>query len=81
MSRLREIRESRGLRKEDVASKAVISVEYVRLLEAPDPPVPGLAIARRLAKALGVTIDELFPTEHVEGTDPEPSVPAPGDGQ
>lgn len=61
MNRLKEQREALGLRREDVASKADISYDYVRRLEAPDPPTPGLAIARRIADALGTTVDDVFP--------------------
>ena len=73
-SRIREIRESRGLRREDVASLTGISYEYVRKLEADDPPTPGLEIARKLASALGVTVDELFPA-----SDPEPVATGPSE--
>jgi transcriptional regulator with XRE-family HTH domain len=65
MSRLRQVREERGLRREDLASRAGISYQYVRILESSDPPTPGLEIARRIAEALGATVDDIFPTADV----------------
>jgi transcriptional regulator with XRE-family HTH domain len=62
-SKVREIREARGLRREDVASRAGVSYEYVRKLESEEPPVPGLAIARRIADVLSATVDDLWPTK------------------
>ena len=67
MNRIQELREKRGLRREDVAARAGISYDYVRKLEA-EGGLPGLAIARRVADALGVTVDEAFP-------DPAPADP------
>jgi transcriptional regulator with XRE-family HTH domain len=61
MNRMREFREARGLRREDVASRGLISYEYVRRLETEDPPVPTLGVARRIAGVLGVTVDQVFP--------------------
>ena len=70
MSRLRELREERGLRREEVAVGAAISYDYVRRLEAPDSPNPTLAVARRIAEVLGVTVDAAFPLS--TEADPEP---------
>lgn len=67
MSRLKAIREQRGMRREDLASKAGISFQYVRHLEAPDPPTPGLTIARSIATVLGVSVDDVFPPAEVGG--------------
>ena len=63
MSRLREIRESKRLRREEVAVAAGVSFEYVRRLEGHYPPVPGLEVARAIAEALGVSVDEAFPPQ------------------
>lgn len=61
-SKLRERREALGLRKEDLASKAGISMETVRRLETgPDEANPTLEVARSIAEALDTTVDELFP--------------------
>jgi len=65
MSRLKKHRERSGLRREDLASRAGISLSYVLKLESDDPPTPGLDIARRVAEALGVTVDEVFPEPKV----------------
>lgn len=62
MSKLRARREALGMRKEDLASKAGISIETVRRLESsPDEANPTLEVARGIADALETTIDELFP--------------------
>lgn len=63
MSKVKETREAQGLRREDLAARAGISYDYVRRLETDDPPTPGLDIARRVAEALGTTVDKLFPRQ------------------
>ncbi len=68
-SRVREFREARGLRREDVASRAGVSYETVRKLEA-DMHTPGLEMARRIAAALDATVDELWPSEPTEAPAP-----------
>ncbi len=60
MNRLKETREARGLRLEDLASRAGITKEYVFKLERGEH-TPGLTIARGLADALDVSVDFLFP--------------------
>ncbi len=67
-SRLREIREARGLRREDVASLADVSYETVRRLEMDDKPSTTLAVARRIADVLGVSVDEVFPAPAEEAS-------------
>lgn len=61
MNRVKQHRESRGWRKEDLASRAGISLSYVNLLESKRPPTPGLDRARRIADVLGVEVDAIFP--------------------
>jgi transcriptional regulator with XRE-family HTH domain len=63
MNRVRSLREKRGWRLEELAVRADISYGYVRALEASDPPTPGLANARRIAAAFGLTVDEVFPPD------------------
>lgn len=65
MNRVRPIREAKGLRREDLASRALISYEYVRRLEreGDDTPEPTLPVARRIADALGSTLDDVFPQQ------------------
>jgi len=60
MNRLKALRDEKKLRREDVAARAGISYDYVRKLEI-EGGQPGLDIARRMAAALGVTVDDLFP--------------------
>lgn len=59
--RLKQLREARDFRRQELAERADISREYLRRLEAgrqdPDPTVGTL---QRLAKALGVKITELL---------------------
>lgn len=63
MNRIQKVRTAKGLRREDLASRAEVSYSYVRQLEMPNPPTPGLDVCRRIAEALGVTVDELWPAE------------------
>lgn len=62
MSHLKTLREAKGLRREDVASRAGISYDYVRKLEV-EGGTPGLDIARAVARTLDATVDEVFPPE------------------
>lgn len=50
------------MRREDLASLADISHDYTYKLEA-GKATPGLEIARRVAAALGSTVDEVFPAD------------------
>ena len=68
MTRLRKYRERSGLRREELALRAGISFEYICKLESKNPPTPGLAIARRLAAALGASLDDLFPVARAKAT-------------
>jgi transcriptional regulator with XRE-family HTH domain len=63
MSRLKQLREERGLTKEALAAGAEISYSSVQRLETPNTPNPTLSVARRIADVLGVTVDEVFPPE------------------
>ncbi|MEI7685949.1 MAG: helix-turn-helix transcriptional regulator [Planctomycetota bacterium] len=56
--RLQRIREARGLTQDALARKAKVSVFNVRNWEQ-DHRTPGLAAVYHLAKALGVTMEEL----------------------
>lgn len=57
---LRRLRRSRGLRAVHLAAAADISVQALHQIES-GKGGPKLATARRLAAALGVSVDELFP--------------------
>lgn len=56
---LREIRHSKGLTMKQVATMANVSEAAISLYER-GQRVPSLAVAHRIAQALGVTIDELI---------------------
>lgn len=59
-SRLRAIREKQGLQREVVAAAAGLTVSHLYNLEE-GRNKPSLKLARRVAEALGVTLDEAFP--------------------
>lgn len=61
-SPIRRRREALGLKPAQVAAAADISVQHLYNLEA-GRPRPSLDLARRLAGVLGVSVDELFPTD------------------
>lgn len=56
---LREIRHRKGLTMKQVAAMANVSEAAISLYER-GHRVPSLAVAHRIAQALGVTIDELI---------------------
>jgi transcriptional regulator with XRE-family HTH domain len=66
MNAIKKTREAQGLRREDLASRASVSLAYIFKLESSTPPNPGLDIARRIAKTLGTTVDKLFPVSAPE---------------
>ena len=55
---VRRLREALGLRQEDLASRAGVSMALVYALESKDRG-PTLRSAHRIALALGVTLDDL----------------------
>ena len=59
MSMLKTLRTHRGLTQAQLAKRAATSQPYVACLEQGKKRNPSLAVLRRLAKALGVTIGEL----------------------
>lgn len=61
-NRVQEVREAKGLRREDVASRAGITVQTVYTMET-GRNQPRLDIAQRVARALGTTLDDLFPMD------------------
>jgi len=66
-NRIKELRTAQGLTSERVSLKAGCSVTYVNKLER-GLRNPGLALARRIAVALGVSLDEVFPDLTTHGT-------------
>lgn len=59
-NRVREVREAKGLRREDVASAAGVSAQTIYSMET-GRTIPSVEIARRVAEALQSSLDELFP--------------------
>ena len=59
-SRLTRAIEASGVRRERVAADAATTVQHLRNLEN-GRNRPSLHMARRIAGALGVTVDEIFP--------------------
>ncbi|MDB5068265.1 MAG: Helix-turn-helix domain [Chloroflexi bacterium] len=62
MSRLSELRRERGLTQEEVARRVRVSTRAVAAWES-GASTPRQRNARALAKALGVTLDALQPTD------------------
>ena len=60
-SRLRETRHSRGLTQAELAREAHVTTSYVGRLES-GGAAPGIDLVDRLAKALGITAQDLLPT-------------------
>lgn len=65
MNTVRTHRKRLGWSRAELSVRADVSYAYISQLEAraesDDAPKPGLDIARRLATALGVDVDALFP--------------------
>jgi transcriptional regulator with XRE-family HTH domain len=60
--KLKVAREARGMSRRQLARAAGISDGYPSNLESGEIGEPGTAIARKLAAALGMTLDELLAT-------------------
>ncbi len=58
--RLRELRKAADLTQQDLANKADLSISAVVQIEAGKIPDPRISTLKALAKALGVTVDELI---------------------
>lgn len=57
---LKRIREAKGLTQLELAKRAKVAQSYVSALEAGEKKDPGLAVLKRLARALGVPVEELL---------------------
>ena len=62
MNKLKEYRKSLKLSQAVVAQRAGVHVRLYQFYEANEKE-PGVRIAIRLARALGTTVEELFPLE------------------
>ncbi len=58
--RLRTLRRQRGWSQDDLARRAGLSQPYIVQLEGAVRENPSLAVLQQLARALGVTLSELF---------------------
>ena len=59
VSKVRAARQQQGLRLVDLAEKANVAVGYLSMIE--NGYRPKLKVRERVAKALGSTVDELWP--------------------
>ncbi len=57
---LRELRAQRNMTQEELAKRAKITRSHLSLLEAGHRKNPSLDVLKRLARALGVPVAELF---------------------
>lgn len=62
--KLQELRVERGMSQTELATRASCTTNYISRLEG-GGAAPGIDLVARLAKALGVTIAELLPTDEV----------------
>ena len=58
-NRLREVRRRKGLRQTDLAKRVGVFQSEISEIETAERK-PSVYLAKRIAKALGVSIDELF---------------------
>lgn len=73
--RIRELREQMGISQTELAAAARITQAAISAIERGEVKSPSLETARNIARALGTTIEELFPVEP-DNCDPT-SDPAP----
>lgn len=59
-SRVAEYRAAAGLTQQRLAERADVSISYLAQLER-ERSVPTIEVARRIASALGATVDDLWP--------------------
>jgi transcriptional regulator with XRE-family HTH domain len=56
---IRRLREAKGWDQKELARRAAISQPYLSQLETGSRPDPAISVVRKVAKALGVSLDEL----------------------
>jgi transcriptional regulator with XRE-family HTH domain len=69
--RLKELRAAAGLTQQQLAVAAGLSVSAVTQIEAGKIPDPRVGTLRKLARALGVTLDDLAPDEEPLAEEPK----------
>ena len=57
---LKALRQTKGMTQEQLAKRAKMTQAYVAMLEAGVKKNPSLATLKRIAKALGVPVEELL---------------------
>ncbi|MFI5342158.1 MAG: helix-turn-helix domain-containing protein [Candidatus Methylomirabilales bacterium] len=57
---LKKLRIKAGLTQEELAKKGGVTYAYISMLESGAKKNPSLALVKKLAKALGVTVGELL---------------------
>ncbi|MDI6103031.1 helix-turn-helix transcriptional regulator [Actinoplanes sp. NEAU-A12] len=72
----RTTRRTPGLRREDVAERAYISIDYYTRLEQRRGPRPSPEVTSALSQALELTVDERDHLFHLIGHNPPPQAPA-----
>jgi transcriptional regulator with XRE-family HTH domain len=58
---IREVRESRRMTQERLAELSGVTQSAISAIELGTVKVPGVDTAGKIARALGVTVEELFP--------------------
>ena len=61
MNRVREVRLEKGLTQNDLSELTNVSQRHISLIENDQKPNLSLAVAKRIAKALGKTVHYLWP--------------------
>lgn len=61
MNRVRKVRMERGLTQQELSKATKVSQKNISLIENDQKPNFSLAVAQRIAKALGETVDYLWP--------------------
>jgi len=67
--RVAKIREERGLSQRALAMRAGTTQQSIWRVETGRQPDPGIAMAKRIARALGVTLDYLVGMHEVDDED------------
>lgn len=67
MNRLQELRKARNMTQRQVAAAAGCSPALISMLERDVREAPSVYLAQRIARALGVPVEEVFPLSDQEG--------------
>jgi transcriptional regulator with XRE-family HTH domain len=75
MSKLKKMREKRGLRQLDLAKKADVSLTWIWVLENTFSDRVSRDIKKRVARALNCPYEEIFPERAAKDTGKAPGMP------